>query len=88
VIADTWWNAKKALEALPVTWESSPNDKVTSASIAEFLKGGLDAEQAVIGNQAGDVKAALGRAPLKVEAVYSYPYQHHVTMEPMNATAL
>jgi isoquinoline 1-oxidoreductase subunit beta len=88
VIADTWWNAKKALEALPVTWESSPNDKVTSASIAEFLKGGLDAEQAVIGNQAGDVKAALGSAPLKVEAVYSYPYQHHVTMEPMNATAL
>jgi len=88
VIADTWWNAKTALEALPVTWEESPNDKVSSASIAEFLKAGLDAEQAFVGNQGGDVKAALAGAAKKVEAVYSYPYQHHVTMEPQNATAL
>jgi isoquinoline 1-oxidoreductase subunit beta len=88
VIADTWWNAKTALEALPVAWESSPNDKVSSASIAEFLKAGLDAEQAIVGNQGGDVKAALAGAAKKVEAVYSYPYQHHVTMEPQNATVL
>jgi isoquinoline 1-oxidoreductase beta subunit len=88
VIADTWWNAKTALEALPVAWESTPNDKVSSASIAEFLKGGLDAEQAIIGNQGGDIKAALASAAKKVEAVYSYPYQHHVTMEPQNATAV
>ncbi len=88
VIADTWWNAKTALEALPVQWESTPNDKVSSASIAEFLKAGLDAEQAIIGNQGGDIKAALAGAAKKVEAVYSYPYQHHVTMEPQNATAL
>jgi isoquinoline 1-oxidoreductase beta subunit len=88
VIADTWWNAKTALEALPVAWEQSPNDKVSSASIADFLKAGLDAEQAFVGNQGGDVKAALGKAAKKVEAVYSYPYQHHVTMEPQNATAL
>jgi isoquinoline 1-oxidoreductase beta subunit len=88
VIADTWWNAKTALEALPVAWEQSPNDKVSSASIADFLKAGLDAEQAFVGNQGGDVKAALAKAAKKVEAVYSYPYQHHVTMEPQNATAL
>jgi isoquinoline 1-oxidoreductase beta subunit len=88
VIADTWWNAKTALEALPVAWESSPNDKVSSASIAEFLKAGLDAEQAIVGNQGGDVKAALAGAAKRVEAVYSYPYQHHVTMEPQNATVL
>ncbi len=88
VIADTWWHAKTALEALPVTWEASPNDKVSSASIAEFLKAGLGAEQAFVGNQAGDVKAALASAAKQVEAVYSYPYQHHATMEPQNATAL
>jgi isoquinoline 1-oxidoreductase subunit beta len=88
VVADTWWNAKTALEALPVVWEESPNDKVSSASIAEFLKAGLDAEQAFVGNQGGDVKAALAKAAKKVEAVYSYPYQHHVTMEPQNATAI
>jgi isoquinoline 1-oxidoreductase subunit beta len=88
VIADTWWNAKTALEALPITWDSTPNDKVSSASIAEFLKAGLDADQAIVGNQGGDVKAALASAAKKVEAVYSYPYQHHVTMEPQNATAV
>jgi isoquinoline 1-oxidoreductase beta subunit len=88
VVADTWWNAKTALDALPIVWESSPNDKVSSASIAEFLKAGLDAEQAIVGIQGGDVKAALAGAAKTVEAVYSYPYQHHVTMEPQNATAL
>jgi isoquinoline 1-oxidoreductase subunit beta len=88
VIADTWWNAKTALDALPIAWDASPNDKVSSASIADVLKAGLDAEQAFVGNQSGDVKAALAGAARKVEAVYSYPYQHHVTLEPQNATAL
>jgi isoquinoline 1-oxidoreductase beta subunit len=88
VIADTWWNAKTALEALPIEWNLGAKAEVTSASIAEFLKGGLDAEQAVVGKQGGDVRAALARAAKKHEAVYAYPYQHHVTMEPQNATAL
>ena len=44
--------------------------------------------QAFIGNKAGDPAAAIGGAAKKVEAIYSYPYQNHATMEPMNATAL
>ncbi|TMG87168.1 MAG: xanthine dehydrogenase family protein molybdopterin-binding subunit, partial [Betaproteobacteria bacterium] len=43
VVADHWWEAKVALEALPITWEEGSNATVTSASIAEFLKTGLDA---------------------------------------------
>jgi len=88
VVADTWWNAKTALEALPIAWEASPNDHVSSESIAAFLKAGLDAEQAIVGNQGGDIKAGLAGAARKVEATYAYPYQHHVTLEPQNATAL
>jgi isoquinoline 1-oxidoreductase beta subunit len=88
VVADTWWQAKTALDALPATWDEGPNAKVSSASIAEFIKGGFDAEQAFVGNQQGDVKQAIANAAKKVEAVYSYPYQNHATMEPMNATAL
>jgi len=88
VVADTWWQAKTALDALPATWDDGPNAKVSSASIAEFIKGGFDAEQAFVGNQQGDVKQAIANAAKKVEAVYSYPYQNHATMEPMNATAL
>src|SRR5688572_10892465 len=52
-----------------------------------MLKAGLDAEQAFVGNQNGDVKAALAGAVKKVEATYSYPFQNHAPMEPMNATA-
>ena len=77
VVADTWWQAKTALDALPIVWDEGPNAKVSSASIAEILKAGLDAEQAFVGNQNGDVKAAIASAAKKVEAVYSYPYQNH-----------
>ncbi len=48
-------------------------------------KTGLDAEQAFVGNKAGDAKADLGDAKRKIEAVYSFPYQNHATMEPMNS---
>jgi isoquinoline 1-oxidoreductase beta subunit len=88
VVAETWWQAKTALDALPIVWDEGPNAKVSSATIAEFLKEGLDAEQAFVGNKAGDAKAAIAGAAKKVEAIYSYPYLNHACMEPMNATAL
>ena len=87
VVADTWWRAKTALDALPIVWDEGANARVSSATIAEMLKAGLDAEQAFVGNQNGDAKAALAGAAKKVEAVYSYPFQNHACMEPMNATA-
>src|SRR5215472_6981127 len=88
VVADSWWRAKKALEALPVVWDEGDNAKVTSATIAAFLKAGLDAEEAFVGNKTGDAKGALAGAAKVIEAIYSYPYQSHAPMEPMNATAL
>lgn len=89
VVADTWWHAKTALEALPIVWDEGDNAKVSSESIATWLAEGLDnAQPAFIGNQNGDAKAAIASAAKKVEAVYNYPYQNHATMEPLNATAL
>jgi isoquinoline 1-oxidoreductase beta subunit len=89
VVADTWWHAKTALEALPIVWDPGDNAAVSSASIAKWLAEGLDdAQPAFVGNQHGDAKAAFASAAKKVEAVYNYPYQNHATMEPMNATAL
>ena len=89
VVADTWWHAKTALDAMPIVWDEGDNAHVTSASIAKWLDEGLDDSQpAYIGNQNGDAKTVLKNAAKKVEAVYNYPYQNHATMEPMNATAL
>ena len=87
VVADTWWQAKTALDMLPIVWDEGPNAAVSSASIAEILKAGLDADQAFVRNQNGDAKAAIAGAAKKIEAVYAYPFQNHAPMEPMNATA-
>ena len=86
VIADTWWHAKTALDALPIEWDEGPNAKVSSASIAAFLKEGLNAPTAIVGNESGDAKKAIADAPRKLTATYSYPYQNHACMEVMNAT--
>ncbi|AZO80281.1 MULTISPECIES: molybdopterin cofactor-binding domain-containing protein [unclassified Bosea (in: a-proteobacteria)] len=88
VVADTWWRAKTALDALPITWDEGEHAKVSSESIAAWLKEGLDAPQAAVGNQNGDVKGAIANAARVIEQVYSYPFQNHACMEVMNATAL
>jgi len=87
VVADTWWRAKTALDALPIEWDLGPHAGVQQAQIEATLKAGLDAEQAAVGNANGDAKAAIARSARKIEAVYAYPFQNHATMEPMNATA-
>jgi len=87
VVADTWWQAKKALDALPIVWDEGPNAGLSTASIAEMLQKGLDADDAFIGTSVGDARGALAGATKTVSAVYAFPYQNHATMEPMNATA-
>ncbi len=87
VVADTWWHAKKAVDALAIEWDGGANANVQQSDVAAMLKAGLDAPQAVEGNRQGDAPAALAAAARKVEAVYAYPHQNHATMEVMNATA-
>lgn len=88
VIADTWWRAKTALDKLPITWAKGENANVSSASIDAMLTEGLSATKAFVGNEHGDIKAGLSNAARTYTADYSYPYQNHATMEPMNATAV
>ncbi|WP_081159181.1 xanthine dehydrogenase family protein molybdopterin-binding subunit [Ensifer aridi] len=88
VVADTWWQAHSALSALPIVWDEGPNTGVNSDSIAAMLEEGLDAEEAVLGTSIGDAGSVLSGNAKIVSATYSFPYQAHATMEPMNATAL
>ena len=70
-----------------MTWDYGANADLDSTAIAAMLEEGLSAGEAFVGNQAGDADAAIAGAAKTVEAVYGYPFQHHATMEPMNATA-
>ena len=87
VIADTWWHAKTALDAVIIEWDEGPNAKASSEGFDAILKAGLNAPQAAIGNQNGDALAAIAASARRIEAVYSHPHQNHATMETMNATA-
>jgi isoquinoline 1-oxidoreductase subunit beta len=86
VVADTWWRAKSALEALPIVWDEGAGAAQSDTTIAEQLKEGLTATATNGERQNGDVRKAIETAAKKVEAVYGTPFLAHATMEPMNAT--
>ena len=86
VVADTWWRAKKALEALPIVWDEGENATKSSATIAEMLKEGLSATATNGERQNGDALKAIAEAPKKIEAVYSTPFLAHAPLEMMNCT--
>lgn len=87
VIADSWWRAKKALDAVVIEWEPGPHAKLSSATIARDLAEGLDARDVFVQNRQGDAAKAIAGAAKKLQSTYAYPYQNHAPMEPMNATA-
>ena len=86
VVADTWWRAKTALDALPVVWDEGPHANESSAAIAARLKEGLTASDAFADTDVGDTLKAIGAAAKKIEAVYTTPFLAHATMESMNCT--
>jgi len=86
VVADTWWRAKSALEALPIVWDEGAGAAQSSATIARHLEEGLAAKDAYAFRNEGDAPGAIQGAAKKVEAVYSTPFLAHATMEPMNCT--
>jgi isoquinoline 1-oxidoreductase subunit beta len=86
VVADTWWRAKSALDALPIVWDEGAGASASDATIAAHLKEGLTSAETNGDRKHGDALKAIADAPKKVEAVYSTPFLSHACMEPMNAT--
>lgn len=87
VVADTWWHAKTALDALPIVWDEGPAANASSATIAAQLKEGLTSNENVFaGTSEGDALKAISGAAKKIEAVYAAPFVSHACMEPMNCT--
>jgi isoquinoline 1-oxidoreductase beta subunit len=86
VVADRFWRANKAAQALKVTWSPGPGAGTDSAEFAAAYREALDGPAATARND-GDVDHALAAAAKRLEAVYEVPYLAHAPMEPLNATA-
>ena len=89
VVADTWWQAKTALDALPIVWDEGANAKVSSAIDRRDAEG---RPRRRAGLRRQPERRREGRAspapPRRSRRSTPIPYQNHATMEPMNATAL
>ncbi len=89
VVADIWWRAKKALDALPIVWDEGLSARISSSNIGEYLQTGLMAggePGTFAGRVEGDARGAITAAAKRVDAQYSTPFLAHATMEPMNCT--
>ncbi len=86
VVANSFWQAKSARDALNITWDNGKGATLSSASISQGLKDAL-AKPAAMLKKTGDVDAAMIGAAKKIEATYELPFLAHATMEPMNFTA-
>jgi isoquinoline 1-oxidoreductase beta subunit len=90
VVADTWYQAKTTLDAMPIAWTVPPERAAfDSRNMRATLLAALDEPGNVRVNQ-GDVDAVFARADPRrvVEATYSTPYLPRARMEPGNATVL
>ena len=89
VVADNWWRAKEALRDVHIEWDVGANGGVSSASLMEFYRSGLDAQTDIAtSRREGDFDQAFASAAKKLEAEYYTPYLAHSTLEPMGCTAL
>jgi isoquinoline 1-oxidoreductase beta subunit len=87
VVADTWWHAKKALDALPIEWDYGPNRNVSSATLYDAHVAAAKARGAVVTNE-GNVEDGFSKAAKIIEATYDVPYSPRARMEPGDATVL
>lgn len=88
VVADSWYQAKTALDDLPIEWDI-PEDRaaLNTAGMHGTLLSVLS-EPGSVRVDEGDVDGAIADASRVVEATYSTPYLPRARMEPGNATVL
>ena len=87
VVADHYWTAKTAREALAITWDYGPGATLDTAQIRATLREAAQRDGAIV-RQAGDAAAAMKSAARTVSAEYQSQLLAHATLEPMNCLAL
>ena len=83
VVAEGYWPAKQAREALELHWDTSGVEKPDSDKL--FAQYRELARQPGMKAREADT-SALASAPRKLVAEYSFPYLAHAPMEPLNCT--
>jgi isoquinoline 1-oxidoreductase beta subunit len=90
VLADSWWQARQARDALDIEWDLGPGASVSNATISAGLANALATRsaEAKVAREDGDANAALAAAAQKIEAEYELPLLPHATLEPQNCTVV
>ena len=81
VIADTFWQAKTAREALRVEWDEGAMQNFSTSEMMHQFRERAKAPGTSV-RKDGDV--ATASVAKKIEAVYEVPYLSHLMMEPLN----
>jgi len=91
VVADGYWQAKQALDSLPIEFSQTGNESVEQSDIFNQFITDMDAATAngkeISDFARGDTESAIASASRVIEAEYRVPYLSHAPMEPMNCTA-
>jgi isoquinoline 1-oxidoreductase beta subunit len=88
VVADHFWQAKRALEALDVVFDRGPQGDLSTAMIGALLQAALDGDAAVPVVDIGTTRQILqDRAASVIERRFVLPHIAHAPLEPVNATA-
>ena len=88
VVANSWWQAKKARDLLSIQWDEGAGAALSDTSVIDATRQALKTGKVLeITKPQGDVAAALKGAAKVLEAEYVIPMQAHAPLEPMNFTA-
>jgi isoquinoline 1-oxidoreductase beta subunit len=95
VVADSYWRAQQALNALRPEWDLAGASKHSSGTYRELLRAAVQKEGDLMvprNAKAEDLLAAhnagIARAASTLDRTYTVPLLAHATMEPMNGTAI
>ena len=86
VVADHYWQARQARDALRVSWDAGANTGLDTEDVFETLARAKPGSGIAVRND-GDAAAALKSAAKVKRATYRLPLLAHATLEPMNCTA-
>lgn len=87
VVADSFWHAKRAIDALQVEFEAGDAEKVDDTSLFEAHSAAVRREDGIVGYDQGDARAILAASKDVHEATYYGPWLAHAPMEPMTCSA-